>query len=243
MYSECDIHIFCVVLTNHMEKGRISSNCQINILWEWKARLFHLGCWLPFLHSHFNNFPKYFHWIILYCGNMENYFLLSGIIFSPSIQRRTNTISSIGSEYERMRRIEDDGSTQKNWIDASKLCIVGIQSWCTCDERTNGTNERNPKSRATQPNARGWELIINIVFGIMPQTIQSKCFIFWHALFPSQRTQCKNDSNISTFYICIYSNWNIFLLITIFVIKFFFSGSIVTTALQTNKKYVKCIVE
>lgn len=83
VYSECDIHIFCVVLTNYMEKGRISSNCQINILWEWKARLFHFGCWLPFLHSHFNNFPKYFHRIILYCGNMENYFLLSGIIFFP----------------------------------------------------------------------------------------------------------------------------------------------------------------
>lgn len=36
------------------------------------------------------------------------------LFFSPSIQRRTNiTISSIGSEYERMRQIEDDGSTQK----------------------------------------------------------------------------------------------------------------------------------
>lgn len=106
-------------------------------------------------------------------------------------------------------------------------CIKIVHSWNTIvvhmrrmNER-NGTNERNPKSRAIQPNARGWELIINIVFGIMPQTIQSKCFIFWYALSPSQRTQCKNDSNISTFYICIYSNWNIFLLITIFAIKFF----------------------
>lgn len=55
---------------------------------------------------------------------------------------------------------------------------------------------------------RGWELIINIVSGIMPQTIQSGFFFIPIASWKD--TIRRMNWNISTFYICIYSNWNFF---------------------------------
>lgn len=75
-----------------------------------------------------------------------------------------------------------------------------------------------------ESNAWGWELIINIVVGIMPQTIQLD---FYSKILKD--TIQEWESYISSFYICIYSNWNIFS-ITFFVYLHFF---VVVVALIT----------